>query len=57
MALESLRSPAVLTAPDGSLHKIEGHDIEWDEDGGATIFESSGMVYEIKKDLPRAPTN
>ncbi|EJK50897.1 hypothetical protein THAOC_29990 [Thalassiosira oceanica] len=50
MALESLRSPVVLTAPDGSLHKIDGHDIEWNEDGGATIVESSGMVYEIKKD-------
>ncbi|EJK62343.1 hypothetical protein THAOC_17049 [Thalassiosira oceanica] len=57
MALESLRSPAVLTAPDGSLHKIEGHDIEWDEDGGATIFESSGMVYEIKKDPTCASTS
>ena len=57
MALESLRSPVVLTAPDGSLHKIDGHDIEWNEDGGATIVESSGKVYKIKKDPACASTS
>ncbi|EJK58026.1 hypothetical protein THAOC_21878, partial [Thalassiosira oceanica] len=57
MALESLRSPVVVTAPDGSLHKIDGHDIEWNEDGGATIFESSGRVYKIKKNPNCASTS
>jgi len=32
------------------VHKIDGHDIEWNEDGGSTIIESSGMVYKIRKD-------
>jgi len=58
LALESLRSPVVvITAPDGSLHKIDGHDVEWTEDGGATIFESSGMGYKIKKDPTCASTS
>jgi len=57
MVQKSVRSPVVLTAPDGSLHKIDGHDVEWTEDGGATIFESSGMVYKIKKDPTCASTS
>ena len=50
LAKGSLSQPVILTDSKGELHRIDGHDIKFAEDGGVVIAESSGRIIQIKKD-------
>lgn len=50
LAKGSLSQPVILTDSKGELHKIDGHDIKFADDGGVVIVEASGRIIQIKKD-------
>lgn len=50
LATGSLSQPVILTDPNGGVHKIDGHDLKFYDDGGVIIKETSGRIIEIKKD-------
>jgi len=50
LAKGSLSQPVILNDSKGELHKIDGHDLKFSEDGGVVIVESSGRIIQIKKD-------
>lgn len=49
-ATGSLSQPVILTDPKGGVHKVDGHDLKFTDDGGVIIVESSGRIIQIKKD-------
>lgn len=51
LATGSLSQPVILTDAKGGVHKIDGHDLKFFDDGGAVIVESSGRIIQIKKDV------
>ena len=51
LAKGSLSQPVILTDSKGELHKVDGHDIKFSDDGGVVIAESSGRIIQIKKDV------
>ena len=50
LATGSLSQPVILTDAKGGVHKIDGHDLMFSDDGGVVIVESSGRIIQIKKD-------
>ena len=50
LATGSLSQPVILTDPKGGVHKVDGHDVKFTDDGGVIIVESSGRIIQIKKD-------
>ena len=51
LAKGSLSQPVILTDSKGELHKVDGHDIKFSDDGGVVIVEASGRIIQIKKDI------
>ena len=50
LATGSLSQPVILTDSKGGVHKVDGHDIKFSDDGGVVIAEASGRIIQIKKD-------
>jgi len=51
LAKGSLSQPVILTDSKGGVHKVDGHDIKFSDDGGVVIAEASGRIIRIKKDV------